>query len=200
MYAALLDANVLVPTALCDTLLRLAGADFYRPLWSERILSEVEGAILGFRPDLDPERVHRRVLLMAATFEDASVEGWEQVSAGLDLPDPDDRHVLAAAISGGAQAIVTANLEDFPDDQLRGHGIEARHPDDFLLDQLDLFPGRTLDVARAASRRSCASRDRPRRCAEQPGELQRAELRRGRAPSRPGRALATVSAASEDLR
>ena len=146
MYAALLDANVLVPTALCDTLLRLAEAGFYRPLWSERILLEVESAVLGFRPDLDPGRVRRRVLLMAATFEDASVEGWEQVSAGLDLPDPDDRHVLAAAIAGGAQAIVTANLKDFPEDQLRGHGIEARHPDDFLLDQLDLFPSRTLEV------------------------------------------------------
>jgi predicted nucleic acid-binding protein len=146
VYAAPLDANVLVPTALCDTLLRLAEAGFYRPLWSERILLEVEAAILGFRPDLDASRVHRRVLLMTATFEDASVDGWEQVSAGLDLPDPDDRHVLAAAIAGGAQAIVTSNLKDFPDDQLRGRGIEARHPDEFLLDQLDLLPSRTLEV------------------------------------------------------
>jgi predicted nucleic acid-binding protein len=146
VYAVLLDANVLVPTALCDTLLRLAEAGFYRPLWSDRILLEVESAILGFRPDLDPARVHRRVLLMSATFEDASVDGWEQVSAGLDLPDPDDRHVLAAAIAGGAQAIVTSNLKDFPEEQLRGRGIEARHPDEFLLDQLDLLPSRTLQV------------------------------------------------------
>lgn len=146
MYAALLDANVLVPTALCDALLRLAEAGFYRPLWSDRILLEVEAAVLSFRPDLDPARVQRRTRLIAATFEDASVNSWEQVSAGLDLPDPDDRHVLAAAIAGGAQAIVTFNLTDFPPDRLRDRGIEARHPDDFLLDQLDLFPSRTLEV------------------------------------------------------
>lgn len=124
----------------------MAQAGFYRPLWSERILLEVEAAILGFRPDLDPARVSRRVLQMSATFEDASVDGWEEVSAGLDLPDPDDRQVLAAAIAGGAQAIVTFNLKDFPDDQLHRRGIDARHPDEFLLDQLDLLPSRTLEV------------------------------------------------------
>ena len=85
MYAALLDANVLVPTALCDTLLRLAEAGFYRPLWSERILLEVESAVLGFRSDLDPQRVRRRVLLMAATFEDASGRG---LGAGVSRAGP----------------------------------------------------------------------------------------------------------------
>ena len=110
MYAVVLDANVLVPTALCDTLLRLAEDGFYRPLWSERILLEVEHAVLRLYPDIDPARVRRRTELMSATFEDATVVGWEQVSAGLDLPDENDRHVLAAAIVGGAQAIVTSNL------------------------------------------------------------------------------------------
>ena len=97
-------------------------------------------------PDIDPSRVHRRAQLMSATFEDANVTGWEQVSAGLDLPDDNDRHVLAAAIVGGAQAIVTANLKDFPVEQLSPRHIEARHPDEFLLDQLDLFPSRVLEV------------------------------------------------------
>lgn len=146
MYAAVLDACVLVPTALCDTLLRLAEDGFYRPLWSDRILLEVEDTVLSLYPDIDPRRVRRRTELMSATFEDAGVTGWEQLSAGLDLPDGDDRHVLAAAIVGGAQAIVTANLKDFPADTLRPRGIEARHPDDFLLDQLDLFPSRVLEV------------------------------------------------------
>jgi hypothetical protein len=64
----------------------------------------------------------------------------------LDLPDPDDRHVWAAAIKGGAQTIVTANLKHFPDDRLSTTAIVATHPDDFLLDQLDLYPGVALQV------------------------------------------------------
>jgi predicted nucleic acid-binding protein len=146
MYAVVLDSCVLVPTALCDTLLRLAADGFYRPLWSERILAEVEDAIEGMRPDLEPGRIRRRTAAMKSAFEDATVTGWEQVAAGLDLPDPDDRHVLAAAIVGGAQAIVTANLKDFPIEQLAPRAIEARPPDEFLLDQLDLFPSRTLEI------------------------------------------------------
>lgn len=146
MYAAVLDACVLVPSALCDTLLRLAEASFYRPLWSDRILTEVEDALLAIRPDLGEERIRRRTGLMARTFEDALVPGWEAVSAGLDLPDPDDRHVLAAAITGGAQAIVTFNLKDFPASALESRAIESRHPDEFLLDQLDLMPSRLLET------------------------------------------------------
>jgi predicted nucleic acid-binding protein len=146
MYSAVLDANVLVPSALCDTLLRLAADGFYRPLWSAQILAEVEYAILRVHPGLAPEQVARRVATMDAAFSDAGVTQWEQVAAGLDLPDQDDRHVLAAAIAGGAQAIVTFNLKDFPAEKLAPRGIEARHPDEFLLDQLDLSPSALLDV------------------------------------------------------
>jgi hypothetical protein len=83
---------------------------------------------------------------MKTAFEDAMVMGWEATCAGLDLPDPDDRHVLAAAITGGAQSLVTFNLKDFPDDKLLPTRVEAVHPDDFLLDQLDLHPGLALPV------------------------------------------------------
>lgn len=103
MYAVLLDACVLVPNALCDTLLRLAERGFYRPLWSQRILDEVKFAILVVHPEIDEARVDARITAMTDAFDDAMVVGWEQASAGLDLPDPDDRHVLAAAIKGGAQ-------------------------------------------------------------------------------------------------
>jgi predicted nucleic acid-binding protein len=146
VYAAVLDANVLVPNALCDLLLRLAADGFYRPLWSQQILKEVEYAILRVHPDLEPARVIRRIDAMQTAFLDANVDGWEQVAAGLDLPDDDDRHVLAAAIAGGAQAIVTFNGKDFPEERLAPRGIEARHPDEFLLDQLDLSPSRLLEV------------------------------------------------------
>jgi predicted nucleic acid-binding protein len=146
MFAALLDACVLVPNALCDTLLRLAESGFYRPLWSARILEETSTAIRRVHPELDEARVERRLAAMSAIFEDALVNGWEQVCAGLDLPDPDDRHVLGAAIAGAAQSIVTFNVKDFPEASLAGTEVEVVHPDEFLLDQLDLFPGLAMQV------------------------------------------------------
>jgi predicted nucleic acid-binding protein len=146
MYAAVLDACVLVPSALCDTLLRMAEAGFFRPLWSSRILDEVLDAVLRVRPEIPEDRIRRRLHAMDSAFDDASVIGWEAVTAGLDLPDPDDRHVLAAAIAGGGQAIVTFNLKDFPEAALSATGVEARHPDEFLLDQLDLRPSVALEV------------------------------------------------------
>jgi predicted nucleic acid-binding protein len=146
MYAVLLDACVLVPNALCDTLLRLAEAGFYRPLWSERILDETKYAILKAHPDLDEPRIDARIAAMSGAFDDAMVIGWEQTCAGLDLPDDNDRHVLAAAIKGGAQSLVTFNLKDFPDHSLAATDVEVVHPDEFLLDQLDLFPGLALQV------------------------------------------------------
>jgi hypothetical protein len=84
VYAAVLDADVLVPSALCDTLLRLAADGFCRPLWSLQILKEVEHAIVRVRPDLQPARAARRTDVMRGTFLDANVERWEEVAAGLD--------------------------------------------------------------------------------------------------------------------
>jgi hypothetical protein len=106
LYAALLDSCVLVPNALCDSLLRFAEAGFYRPLWSQRILDEVFGAVCTIHPEIEPSRIRRRLDAMSSAFADADVVGWEPIAAGLDLPDPDDRHVLAAAIAGGAQSLV----------------------------------------------------------------------------------------------
>lgn len=146
MYAVLLDACVLVPNALCDTLLRLAERGFYRPLWSQHILDEVKYAVLKVHPDIDEARIDARVAAMTGAFEDALVLGWEQTCAGLDLPDPDDRHVLAAAIKGGAQSLVTFNVKDFSADRLLTTDVEVVHPDEFLLDQVDLFPGLALQV------------------------------------------------------
>lgn len=148
MYAVLLDSCVLVPNALCDTLLRLAERGFFRPLWSQQILDEVKHAVLTVHAELDEQRVQARLDAMNGAFEDAMVVGWDQTFVGLNVPDPDDRHVLAAAIKGGAQSLVTFNLKDFPDNALADTNVEAVHPDDFLLDQLDLFPGLALDVLR----------------------------------------------------
>lgn len=151
-FGAVLDACVLVPTALCDTLLRLADRDLYRPIWSARILAETRQAILEVHPGLDPGRVDARIRSMNAAFEDACVTGWEGLVAGIPLPDPDDRHVVAAALCGRAEAIVTANLRDFPAQVLEPLGLHAVSPEDFLLDQLDLDPTSTVELLREQAR------------------------------------------------
>ena len=148
LYTALLDACVLVPIALADTLLRIAERELYRPLWSDRILGEAADAVLEIHPELPPDLIAKRFTAMNDTFEDARVEGWEVLESTLTLPDADDRHVVAAAMRGLADAIVTANVPDFPDDVLGPLGIAVVEPDDFLLDQLDLAPRIVLDALR----------------------------------------------------
>lgn len=143
-FSAFLDACVLVPIALADTLLRLAEADLYRPLWSERVLNEMVDAIEAVHPGLGAGAARARANAMEAAFEDACVTGWQPLESGIVLPDPDDRHVVAAALRGRADMIVTANLRDFPEESLADMGLEAQHPDDFLLNQLDLEPDRTI--------------------------------------------------------
>lgn len=129
---AVLDANVLYPIVLTDTLLRLAEVGLFEPRWSAAINDEWTRNLLADRPDLTPERVARRRRAMEAAFPRAMVTGHEPLIGGLDLPDPDDRHVLAAAIHGGAAEIVTFNLRDFPPDRLAPVGRTATHPDEFI--------------------------------------------------------------------
>lgn len=147
-YAVLLDACVLVPIALADTLLRIAERDLFRPLWSARIVAEATDAISAIHPDVPPQHVLTRFAAMDEAFEDARVDGWEDIEQTVTLPDPDDRHVVAAAVRGRADAIVTANVRDYPTDVVEPLHIEVNHPDDFLLDQLDLAPKVVLDVLR----------------------------------------------------
>jgi hypothetical protein len=104
----------LVPVALVDTPLRIAERDLYRPLWSDRIFAEATDAIVEIHPDIPPEQIARRFASMDETFEDARVDGWENLEQTVTLPDPDDRHVVAAAMCGRADAIVTANIRDYP--------------------------------------------------------------------------------------
>ncbi|MDA8208607.1 MAG: PIN domain-containing protein [Actinomycetota bacterium] len=166
-YAALLDACVLVPVTLADSLLRVADQGLYRPLWSSRILEEVVAAICEVHPEIPEDRIRRRVSDMGRYFPEAQVQGWGQLLDWLHLPDPDDRHVLAAAIRGRADAIVTANIKDFPADVVGSFDIEVVHPDAFLLDQLDLDRNAVLealrDQARHARHPALSARDLARR-------------------------------------
>lgn len=138
----LLDACVLVPYQLADLLMRLADDDLYELLWSEQILAEVERNLVKL--DVPPEKAARRVSQMRAAFPHAMVDGYEDLVDAMRV-DPKDRHVAAAAVRGGAALIVTANLKDFPSDSLAPYGIEPVHPDEFLLDQLDLAEQTTVE-------------------------------------------------------
>ncbi|EEI77193.1 toxin-antitoxin system, toxin component, PIN family [Corynebacterium striatum ATCC 6940] len=143
-FSALLDACTLVPISLADTFLSLAEAGLYRPLWSKRILEEAELAVKRIHPELPPEAVERRMAEMQDFFDDANVTNWEVLGNDVSLPDPNDVHVLAAAIQGRADVIVTFNVKDFPKDELQRFGIDVQTPDEFLLNQLDLDPDEVL--------------------------------------------------------
>jgi predicted nucleic acid-binding protein len=129
-----LDACVLYPAALRDLLVRLAVAGSFRALWSERILDEAFDSLAKDRPGLDPVRLLRTRALMMSALPEAMIRLTETELPVTTLPDSDDRHVVATAQVGMADAIVTFNLRDFPDAALAPLGLKGVHPDDFALD------------------------------------------------------------------
>lgn len=145
-FTVVYDANVLYPAPLRDLLVRLATTGLFRARWTERIHEEWIRNVLADRPDISPEQLQRTRTLMDAHCHDCLVEDYEGLIDTLTLPDPDDRHVLAAAIRCGADAIITANLKDFPALELSKHGIEAIHPDDFIVNNLDLNIAKVLET------------------------------------------------------
>jgi predicted nucleic acid-binding protein len=137
-FVVLYDANVLYPNTLRDLLIRVAQAGLVQAKWTDQILDEVFGNLATNRPDLDPQGLARTRELMNRAVRDCLVTGYEPLVDALYLPDPDDRHVLAAAIKARAQVIVTHNLKDFPSTVLEEWDMEAKSADDFILDQIDL--------------------------------------------------------------
>lgn len=146
--AVLYDACVLYPAPLRDLLMRLALIGLYRARWSREIHEEWIESLLARRPDLGREQLDRTRRLMDRAVPDALVEGYGHLVPTLVLPDPGDRHVLAAAIHGGAEVIVTYNLKDFPADALAEHGLGAEHPDAFVSGLIEQAPGRVLAAVR----------------------------------------------------
>lgn len=170
---AILDACVLYPAPLRDLLLWLALSGVYRPRWTETIHEEWIGSLLKERPDLDRARLERTRDLMNQAVPDCIVSGFEDLIASLSLPDPNDRHVLAAAIHGAAETIVTFNLTDFPPDVLASHGIRAQHPDEFIAHFLDVEP---VAVCSAAKQHRESLRHPPKTVEEYLSTLARVSL------------------------
>src|SRR5437660_782706 len=111
--------------------MHLALTGLFRARWSADVHEEWISNLLKKRPDLTRDKLERTRMLMDKHAVDALVTGYEDLIPALQLPDPDDRHVLAAAIRGRADVIVTMSLRDFPSAAIAPFGIEAQHPDEF---------------------------------------------------------------------
>lgn len=152
-YTALYDSCVLYPAPLRDLLLQLALSDLFRAKWSNMIHDEWISAVLRERKDLKRKQLERTRDLMNANVRDSLVEDFNSLIPALKLPDPKDRHVLAAAIRGRADAIVTYNLTDFPISALAPYSIDAQHPDEFLTHLADLKPAAVCYAAKCVRAR-----------------------------------------------
>lgn len=146
MIKAIYDACVLFPAPLRDLLMQLALADIFYARWTDRIQDEWIHNLLEKRPDLSPERLARTRRQMDSHVIDCIVTDYESIMETLDLPDSNDRHVLAAAIKAEATYIVTFNLKDFPASVLEKHKIEAILPDDFIAHLIKASPTAVLEA------------------------------------------------------
>ncbi len=148
MLTVVYDACVLYPAPLRSLLMYLALTDLFRARWTDAIHEEWMRNVRKDYPDVTRAKADRVRELMNTHVRDCLVTGYEELIPSLTLPDPDDRHVLAAAIRAGADLIVTANLADFPAEALKPHGIEARHPDEFIGRLIDEAPAVVCGAAR----------------------------------------------------
>lgn len=156
-FVVLYDANVLYPSTLRDLLIRIAQAGLVQAKWTDQILDEVFRNLAANRPHLDSQKLTRTRDLMNRAVRDCLVTGYESLIEAVDLPDPGDRHVLAAAIKARAQVVVTNNLKDFPLAKLDQWDMEAKSPDGFILDHIDL----SRETVYAAVQQIANSRSRP---------------------------------------
>lgn len=135
------DACVLYPAPLRDLLMHLAMTDLFKARWSNDIHEEWMRNVLKNRADLNKEQLERTRQLMDKHTRDCLVKDYESLIEEITLPDPNDRHVLAAAVRSSASVIVTYNLKDFPIQETEKYAVEAQHPDDFISQFLDIASG-----------------------------------------------------------
>lgn len=137
-FKVVLDACVLYPAPLRDFLLSIADVGMYKPLWTTKIHEEWIENLLKNRPELKRKSLNQAVSAMNIAFPDSTIENYELLISSVELPDPDDRHILAAAVKERADVIVTFNTKDFPDEIVSRYDIEIQHPDRFIYNLIDL--------------------------------------------------------------
>lgn len=147
-FVVILDANVLYPFRVRDVLLTFAHEGLFRARFTEEIMAEWTENLVHQKPELE-ESVKSQARMIRQTFDECFVTGHMSLIDGLEMPDMDDRHVLAAAIRCSAQVIVTENRRDFPPDLLEEYDIEVLGADDMLVSTYELFP---VEAARALGR------------------------------------------------
>jgi predicted nucleic acid-binding protein len=145
---AVIDACVLYSAPVRDLLIRLAQEGLIQARWTAEIHDEWIRNLLKNKPNIARERLERTRSLMDAAVRGCLVTDYAGLVDSLTLPDPDDRHVLAATIQSGARVIVTYNLSDFPADALATYGIEAQRPDEFIAHLLDVDPDAVIVAAK----------------------------------------------------
>jgi len=160
---AIFDACVLYLAPLRDLFMHLALLDVVRGRWTHDIHEEWIRSLLAARSDLTRAQLERTRQLMDAHVREGLVSGYASLIPTLALPDPKDRHVLAAAIHAKADVIVTFNLKDFPGDTLALFGLEAQHPDEFVTTLLDAD---VASVCEAVKRQRASLKHPPKTAAE----------------------------------
>ena len=135
-----LDACVLYPAPIRDILLSFAAEDFFTPKWSDIIQDEWCRNLLKNRKDLKEEQLFKTICAMNLAFPDSNVENFEGLIKNIELPDKDDRHVVACAIRSKADLIVTFNVKDFPYKELSKYDIDIEKPDEFISNLIDVNP------------------------------------------------------------
>jgi hypothetical protein len=157
-YTAFVDACTLADTLRRNLIPTLAEAEFFRLRWSAKVLTETEKAIesiLASRGHADAtDRAARAIAVMQTAFEEAMVDDFDCfLDSCAAFPDPNDAHVVAAALKTQAATIVTENLKDFPQELLQPLNIEARSADAFIADTIALDAGRAAAATRGMRRR-----------------------------------------------
>lgn len=147
--SAVLDANLLYSAAMRDFFMRLATHFVFQPKWTNEIHEEWMEAVLENRPDIPRAMLERTRDLMNRYGNDWEVPPYQHLIPLLNLKDPDDRHVLAAAIASKTSVIITLNLSDFPTSELSSHGIRAVGPDAYACELFREEPDRFLKALRA---------------------------------------------------
>lgn len=143
-FTCVLDTNVIFPFNIRDLIFWFAYSDLFTIKWSKHIFEEWIDVMR--RKGETEEEIKKRINSANEAFPDAKVENYESLIDSLQMRDPKDRHVLAAAIKTNANIIVTNNLKDFPEELLSIYGLSARSADDFLTDTIDLNPEIALEA------------------------------------------------------